>query len=273
MFFISPGDISSFIVGSDIVPKAAKPEDGAVDGYIYPLTTPSQIKRYKAFIDLLSYSGLAAPITDWSRTLAGEGTPVERLNNSQRGLYAVGALTPSYGIPAWKQDYFNKLAKLQAIKASATKIEKEVQKETAIESAAIPQTPEQKAQVEESKISIAVAESEKAKLNSKKARLSQIMSELSIPNLRKQLYENYNGNEDRLNTEYANPRMEEAIKLQKEIEKLEEKLNPPKAANKEAEGSRQPRPERQPRPQRQPRPPREPRPERPPRPPREPRNR
>jgi hypothetical protein len=213
--FSTPGDISSFIVGSDIVPKVAKPEDGAVDGYIYPLNTPSQIKRYKAFIDLLSYSGLAAPITDWSRTLAGEGTPVERLDNIQKGLYAVGALTPSYGIPAWKQDYFNKLSKLQAIKASAAKIEKEVQKETAIESAAIPQTPEQKAKVEEIKTSIAVGEAKKADAKSLQARKAQLQRELNKakPPNREIFIDMYNGNRDKMMNEYINPRREELKKI------------------------------------------------------------
>jgi len=226
----TPGDIFSWIAGSEIVPRAAKPEDGAVDGYIYPLTTPSQIKRYKTFIDLLSYSGIAAPTTDWARTVFGQGTPVEQLNFGGKTAYALGGMTPSYGIPAWKQDYFNKLSKLQAIKESAGKIEKEVLKETAVESAAIPQ----KMEAAEIEAAVVTGQAERAEAKSGYARLLQLRAELKAaqpPNTK--ILESYNYDADRMYEEYVKPRVEE-------LEKLDAELNPPKAPSKSAEGSRSP---------------------------------
>lgn len=208
--FSTPGDIASFIAGSQITPRVARPEDGAVDGYIYPLTTPEQIKRYKAFIDLLSYSGLAAPITDWSRNFFGEGTPVGALNAGGKTAYALGMMTPSYGIPAWKQDYFNKLSKLQAIKASAAKIEKEVAKETSVVSAGIPQTPEA-AELEKA---VTQGRAEKTEASSKQARIKQLKSELDAAKPPKTgILERYNYNVERMQKEYIQPRREELDRL------------------------------------------------------------
>jgi len=123
-------ELSGILAGSEVVPRVARAEEGAVNGLIYPLTTPEQQKRYKAIVDGLSYFGFAAPITDWSRTISGEGTPVQGLDTLGRFGYAAGAITPSVGLSKERQEYFNKLSKLQAINKALSTIDKEALKET-----------------------------------------------------------------------------------------------------------------------------------------------
>jgi hypothetical protein len=129
---VSKEEILSAIVGSNIVPRKAAPEDGAVNGYIYPLTTAQQQARYKYFTDSLNYVGLSSMVRDYARTISGEGTPVEPLKLGDKLAYAIGAKTPSASLSPERQEYLNKLSKIKAIQEDAAKMKIAEKKEEAV---------------------------------------------------------------------------------------------------------------------------------------------
>jgi hypothetical protein len=117
-------DVLSQLVGSEIVPRQGLPEEGAINGYIYPLTTPQQQRAYNYVTGTLQFLGLETALRDWIKTLSGgEGTAVQKLSLAKQVAYffASGA---GYSIPAWKQDYYNKLAKMSAITSAKSTLEK-----------------------------------------------------------------------------------------------------------------------------------------------------
>ena len=121
-------DVISAIVGSEIIPRQARPDEGAVNGYVYPLTTPEQIRRYKFFTDTIQFGGAMTLINDLSKTLDGEGTAAQALKE-QYGTpgsiaYGLGIINASASIPPEKQDYYNKLGKIAAIKAGTNVLQK-----------------------------------------------------------------------------------------------------------------------------------------------------
>jgi hypothetical protein len=107
-------------------------EDGAVNGYIYPLTTAQQQSRYKYFTDALNYVGLSSMVRDYARTISGEGTPVEPLKLGDKLAYAIGATTPSASLSPERQEYLNKLSKIKAIQEDAAKMKIAEKKEEAV---------------------------------------------------------------------------------------------------------------------------------------------
>lgn len=111
-------DVVNFLAGSEVTPRKASEETGAVGGVIYPLTQPSQQARYKKFVDTLSFIGLSTFINDYSKARYGEGTAARKLSGSAAIAQAIGFLTSSYAIPPEKADYFNKLAKLKELQKS-----------------------------------------------------------------------------------------------------------------------------------------------------------
>jgi hypothetical protein len=121
-------DVISAIVGSEITPRQARPDEGAVNGYVYPLTTPEQIRRYKYYTDAIQFGGAMTLINDLSKTLDGEGTAAQALKE-QYGTpgsiaYGLGIINASGSIPPEKQDYYNKLGKIAAIKAGTNVLQK-----------------------------------------------------------------------------------------------------------------------------------------------------
>jgi len=132
-------DVISAIVGSEIIPRQARPDEGAVNGYVYPLTTPEQIRRYKLVTDAIQFAGAMTLANDLSKTLDGEGTAAQALKEGY-GLpgsiaYALGIINASGSIPPEKQDYYNKLGKIAAIKAGTNALQKYETKPTEGETA------------------------------------------------------------------------------------------------------------------------------------------
>jgi hypothetical protein len=108
-------DLVDYLAGSEVTPRKASDEAGAVGGIIYPLTQPAQQARYKKFIDALSFTGLSTLLSDYSKTRYGEGTAAGKLSGPAAFAQGIGFLTSSYAIPPEKADYFNKLAKLKEL--------------------------------------------------------------------------------------------------------------------------------------------------------------
>ena len=132
-------DVISALVGSEIIPRQARPDEGAVNGYVYPLTTPEQIRRYKLITDTIQFAGAMTLANDLSKTLDGEGTAAQALKE-QYGLpgtiaYGLGIINASASIPPEKQDYYNKLGKIAAIKAGTNALQKYETKPTEGETA------------------------------------------------------------------------------------------------------------------------------------------
>lgn len=141
---LSTDDVVNFLAGSEVVPRKASDEAGAVAGRIYPLTQPSQQARYKKFVDALSFTGLSTLLNDYSKLRSGEGTSVAKLSGPSAIAQAIGFLTSSYSISPEKTDYFNKLAKLKELQKAISSMDLAVKKEEVkIED------PEVKAQIEE----------------------------------------------------------------------------------------------------------------------------
>jgi len=218
----SPGDIASAIAGSEIVPRRATPEEGAVNGYIYPLTTPEQVSRYKKFIDTVNYVGLSTPTNDWSKLISGEGTPVQALSLPERLAYGAGLVTPSASVPAWRQDYYNKLGKLKALKEATSTMAYTDIKEKAVQA---PMTPEEAAMAEkivvvsDAKKSIrqeAYDQLPEAELTKRALQLrAELQREIRAPYT--VMGEQYGGNRQQFLAEWVAPRKAELDKIVAEL--------------------------------------------------------
>jgi len=127
---VNPLDVINFISDSEVIPRRGTPEEGAVNGLIYPLTQESQQKRYKAIVDALSFTGLSTVANDFAKTVGRQGTAVEKLGPAASIAQFFGFLSASNAMSPEKVDYFTKLAKLSEINkaiGSMTKAEKKEQ--------------------------------------------------------------------------------------------------------------------------------------------------
>ena len=220
---VDKSSLFSYISGGDVVPRRGKPEEGAVDGWVYPLTTPSQQARYKAFNDLINFTGLTSPLAEWTKIVSGQGSPAgvayERLPEStglgSRIAFATSVLNPTLSIPTWKMDYYNKLSKIAAIKAATADIEKEASKGMAAEAKLL--TPEMAKTIAD----IQAAAADKADQGGPYAKLLQIASELNRYVIISEYASGKYSSEEDFNTIYVNPRLEEIQKLQAEIAEIE----------------------------------------------------
>jgi len=244
---VGKSNLFSFISGGDVVPRRGKPEEGAVDGWIYPLTTPSQQTRYKAFNDLINAFGLTSPLTEWTKIISGQGSAAgvayDRLpagaGLGNKIAFATSVLNPTLSVPTWKVDYYNKLSKIAEIKAATADIEKEESKGMAAE--AKPLTPE----MAETIADIQGAAAERIEATDPYARLLQLKKELNRYIIRSEYASGKYSSEEDLEKRYIEPRVEEIEKLEAEIEKMEGlkagARTPPAADKKEPSApSRQP---------------------------------
>lgn len=127
---VNPLDVINFISNSEIIPRRGTPEEGAVNGLIYPLTQESQQQRYKTIVDILSFTGLSTVANDFAKAVGRQGTAVEKLGAAASVAQLLGFLSASNAIPPEKVDYFTKLAKLSELNKAVgamTKAEKKEQ--------------------------------------------------------------------------------------------------------------------------------------------------
>jgi hypothetical protein len=128
--FVNVLDVINFISDSEVIPRRGTPEEGAVNGLIYPLTQESQQKRYKAIVDALSFTGISTVANDFAKAVGRQGTAVEKLGPAASIAQMLGFLSASNAMSPEKVDYFTKLAKLSEINkaiGSMTKAEKKEQ--------------------------------------------------------------------------------------------------------------------------------------------------
>ena len=112
--------VLSTIIGGEIKPRKARPDEKSVDGYIYPLTTEEQRSRYQAFVKTLSLFGLSRAMSDFYKITSGQGTATRGATGALGTLAYAGAITnPLETVPAWKLELYNKYAKLAAIQGKA----------------------------------------------------------------------------------------------------------------------------------------------------------
>jgi len=131
----SISDILSAIVGSEVIARQARPDEGAVDGYIYPLTTPQQQSIYNRYTNIASFFGATTLANDWSKLVSGEGTASESLSTGARIASNLSGLGVAAGVSPYKQDYYNKLGKIAAIKGATASLQKYENKPTEGETA------------------------------------------------------------------------------------------------------------------------------------------
>ena len=96
---LKPGTLMSLIAGEEIIPVRSKDPD-AVDGYIYPLLSPSAKKQYQLILSGLGYIGLGRIMTDYPNIFNVSGgkaaTSFEdsTAGNVGRALYNAGFIAP-----------------------------------------------------------------------------------------------------------------------------------------------------------------------------------
>ena len=226
-FNASKQELASLLAGSEVLPRKASPEEGAVNGYIYPLTTPEQQKHYKFIVDSFNFVGASRIIQDFSRGMSGEGTAVglqqlaavnERERLGDKLAYIFNLQTPSVGLSKEKQEYFNKLGKLQAIKKATSGMEKEEIKEKVTPT--VPLTEAQRA--EAAQIVRAGTRPERKTIrrenmsdNDLRNELKRLRSEKDAG--REVLREKYKGNRDLYNKEFLEPKRAEIAEVQAEL--------------------------------------------------------
>jgi hypothetical protein len=217
-FPVSTGDMATLMAGSDVLPRKATPQEGAVGGYIYPLTTPEQQRNYKFIVDALNWSGASRLISDFSKSMSGAGTAVEGLPLGEKLAYIGGAITPSAALTPERQEFFNKLGKLQAIKKAVGGMTKEDIKEEVAPKA--PPTPEEKEKAEK----IVAGGTKAARKELILDRLTDADIDTEIRRLKgeirggpTELREKYGGNRETYNAEWLKPRQARLKELQAEL--------------------------------------------------------
>ena len=220
--------VLSTIIGGEIKPRKARPDEKSVDGYIYPLTTESQKSRYEAFIKGLSLFGLSRAMSDYYKITSGQGTPTRGATGALgTAAYAAAITNPIETVPAWKQELYSKYAKLSAIQGKEYKapsgvgaLDQEFMKDIV---EIDPNDPARiKAAAETRKDFLEGAEEVAADIEEKTIydmTVEELLSELSRPNLLKLLRTKFNGDEDALDA-YVEEIENRIDKLETESEKL-----------------------------------------------------
>lgn len=112
--------VLSTIIGGEIKPRKARPDEKSVDGYIYPLTTEEQRSRYEGFIKALSLFGLSRAMSDYYKITSGQGTATRGATGALgTAAYGLAITNPMETVPAWKLELYNKYSKLAAIQGKA----------------------------------------------------------------------------------------------------------------------------------------------------------
>ena len=112
--------VLSTIIGGEIKPRKARPDEKSVDGYVYPLITESQRKRYEYFIRGLTFVGVNRIMSDYYKTISGQGTAARGATGALgTAAYGLAITNPMETVPAWKLELYNKYSKLAAIQGKA----------------------------------------------------------------------------------------------------------------------------------------------------------
>ena len=107
-FGTSVESVLSAMTGEEIIPVRSKEPD-AVDGYIYPLLSPSAKKRYQLILSGLGYIGLGRIMTDYPNIMNVSGgkaaTSFENtaVGDAGRVLYNMGFIAPLKTLSAEQQ--------------------------------------------------------------------------------------------------------------------------------------------------------------------------
>ena len=216
------------IVGGEIKPRKARPDEKSVDGYVYPLVTQNQRDRYQTFIQGLSITGMSRALSDYYKLASGQGTPARSATGALgTAAYAAAITNPIETAPAWKQELYSKYAKLSAIQGKEYKAPSGV---GALDQEFIkdiveidPNDPARiKAAAETRKDFLEGAEEVAADIEEKTIydmTVEELLSELSRPNLLRLLRTKFNGDEDALDA-YVEEIENRIDKLETESEKL-----------------------------------------------------
>ena len=220
--------VLNVIVGGEIKPRKARPDEKSVDGYVYPLVTQNQRDRYQRFIQGLSITGMSRAMSDYYKLASGQGTPARSATGALgTAAYAAAITNPIETAPAWKQELYSKYAKLSAIQGKEYKAPSGV---GALDQEFIkdiveidPNDPARiKAAAETRKDFLEGAEEVAADIEEKTIydmTVQELLSELSRPNLLKLLRTKFNGDEDALDA-YVEEIEARIDKLETESEKL-----------------------------------------------------
>ena len=113
----NPDDVVNVLMAGmgaePVIGVPGTPEEGAVDGIIYPLNTPSQRKAYKRFFDIFAMSGLTTLGSDIART-AGVGS-TRNVGLPGQLAFSVAAGTPMTMMSPERQAYYDRLSRLRSL--------------------------------------------------------------------------------------------------------------------------------------------------------------
>ena len=117
-------NVIQMLVGGTVNPVQASEQNGAIDGWIYPLIDKKQQGRWNKFMFGMNYSGLSRPANDWSRVFWTEGTTSQNLDTIGRITTSIGLTTPAQVISPTQQDIYTVKAKLKEVQDQINEIEK-----------------------------------------------------------------------------------------------------------------------------------------------------
>jgi hypothetical protein len=117
---LAPDDVVNYLMAGmgaePVIGVPGTPEEGAVDGIIYPLNTPQQRKAYKKFFDIFALTGLTTFGSDIART-AGVGSTQKLGLPGQLFAFGTAAGTPMTMMSPERQAYYDRLSRLRDLQA------------------------------------------------------------------------------------------------------------------------------------------------------------
>ncbi len=111
--------------------------EGKKGRYTIPLTTPKQRRAYKLFMTAMAWSGMASPITDYSRALSPQGTKVEPLGARGQLMFGTAAETPLTFMSPEKQAYYDRVSRLRQLQSLTRELKKD--EDARIEETLVPE--------------------------------------------------------------------------------------------------------------------------------------
>ena len=102
------------MVGGSIVPKPATEEQGAVNGHIFVLDAEQQ-KKWAYYNGFMNFTGLGAPVKDYSKFFMPEGTAYAKTGIAGRAAAISGLSTPTKVPTQQMSDYWNITSRLKAM--------------------------------------------------------------------------------------------------------------------------------------------------------------
>ena len=144
----NPDDVVNVLMAGmgaePVIGVPGTPEEGAVDGIVYPLNTPQQRKAYKRFFDIFAMSGLTTLGSDIART-AGVGS-TQKVGLPGQLAFSVAAGTPMTMMSPERQAYYDRLSRMRDLQAVVRSVASDESKRLEAE---VPQ--EEKAKAKEIK--------------------------------------------------------------------------------------------------------------------------